>query len=1444
MYFQLELRYLFILKNSSITLRYLRLFSFLILAFSSYASQAQTWQLIMDLVVTDEGRKLEGAEVSVIQNGSTVKTYTTDSKGQIDVPIPQDGIYILDVTYPGFIHKKLEIDTRNVNQEEVGDEEIYYRADVELFPKIEGLNLDILDEPIGQIWYDSEFGGFTYNREYTLSKQAALAELKENYLKKKEEEAERQEEIKKQYEEAIKKADNAFKNGKWEEAKQYYLKAQELDPSNTYPSFQLGEISSNLIEKNANQEKYESAISSADAAFASKDYKEALEHYKTAKSYKPEDEYALSKIAEVQQLAVQAAKTQQDYLAAIERGDKALLANEVETAKAAFLEAQKLKPEEQYPSSKLAEINNIQSKEKQLELDYQNAITSAEESLAAKDYESAKASFSKASQLKPTETYPKEKITEIDALLAKAAQKEQDYVAAITEADNALSAKKYEEAITAYERAAAIKPEEGYPKSKISEIEAFIASNAEKEQQYKQSIQAGDEAMASKQWETARASYSKALELKPNETYPQSKITEINQLVAANEAKEEGYNKAIASADQAFAAEEYKEAKKYYEQALGYKASESYPQTKIAEIEKKLTAIAAQEEAAKLEKEKMAQLEADYQAAIVKADALLEEKSWDEATNAYNEALSLKPNESYPNQQLQEIQRQKKEQLAEMKKEELQDAYEETVSKADQAFAEKNYELAKASYEKALQIKSDESYPTEQLSEIDRIEQKLAEKEKAVAAQAVEQQYQAALQKADAEFEANDFEEAKKSYSAALAIKADEQYPKNQLAAIEAKLDSLQQAKAAEELAKEKEAKIQTDYLAAIALADRAFENKDYESARTNYQASLQIKPEETYPKEKLAEIDGILSQQAEKKAEMEQLAAQQQELEDKYNSLIESGEEDIAANNLQAALSNFQEASDLKPSEAYAKSKIEEIRQLLAEQKAAAAEEHKQEEIEAQKQMDYLAAITEADKFYTEKNWEPALQQYQAASKIKPSETYPQQQIETIHLIMSKEKQLAEAAEKAEQEKEQQVSEEKMSRQANKPVSTISGETEEEIDQMYKEIWEEKKSGKESYFSELKEQFQENNVELRREEEERKKNAIERLEEIAISYEKTVKQSTRLNKQNYETVKNNQKIYRDSQKELEIADQRAREKNWDIYQDLQDDIQQSNKEVAERNTNLYTEDLKERSENHQENIQRYRAGQQRSREQRNALFVSQAEEISEYNTKLKEKFEEENKNSIQEVKEGHRENLKRYSENQQDIRERRSAEYVDMAEELNENRKQLREKFERENKNRLEEVKDYHQEYTTEYIKNQEAAIATVNDQLEAQAEFIKKEGREQQESIEVKAQALKYRKEELSNMESRRISSSSRRINENSGTEYYTGASKQRKDSLASRYPEGISEEVIENQNGSTTIKRVVVEGSQADVYSKTLHNWGGVFYTKNGRNITKETWERETE
>ena len=92
-----------------------------------------------------------------------------------------------------------------------------------------------------------------------------------------------------------------------------------------------------------------------------------------------------------------------------------------------------------------------------------------------KKLEKAKVSYSKASQLKPEETYPNEQIVKIEAQLTAIKELEAKYTASITEGDNALTAKEYDKAILAYKKASGLKGEKEYPKLKLTEIEGLIA---------------------------------------------------------------------------------------------------------------------------------------------------------------------------------------------------------------------------------------------------------------------------------------------------------------------------------------------------------------------------------------------------------------------------------------------------------------------------------------------------------------------------------------------------------------------------------------------------------------------------------------------------------------------------------------------------------------------------------------------------------------------------------------------------------------------------------------------------------------------------------------------------------------------------------------------------------------------------------------------------------
>ena len=64
-----------------------------------------------------------------------------------------------------------------------------------------------------------------------------------------------------------------------------------------------------------------------------------------------------------------------------------------------------------------------------------------------------------------------------------------------------------------------------------------------------------------------------------------------------------------------------------------------------------------------------------------------------------------------------------------------------------------------------------------------------------------------------------------------------------------------------------------------------------------------------------------------------------------------------------------------------------------------------------------------------------------------------------------------------------------------------------------------------------------------------------------------------------------------------------------------------------------------------------------------------------------------------------------------------------------------------------------------------------------------------------------------------------------------------------LGEQFPNGTTEEMYTEGN-KTIIKRIVVSNNLGNEYKKVVHNWGGVFFFKNGEAVTERVWIQETE
>ncbi len=921
----------------------------------------------MEYTVTNEGKRMSGARIQVFQNGHVIDDVKTDAKGRADILLKPNGVYTITVTGIGLVTKKLEVNTNNMGSEE--GKAYYYPAEVEIFPKIEGLNYSILDKPIGKIAFDPEFGDFSADANHTKSMQSALKKLTSDYLAKKEAEAEREKEKQKEYDAAIKIADKAFSDEEWEKAEQEYKKAAALMPLESYPTFQLAELETKLIKIRETNKKYNDAIAAAEAAEASDDLATAIAEYQRASGYKPDEEAPKVKIKSLQARIANEAKAEQDYLAAIEKGDNALKANDLNTAKSAFEEASQHKPNESYPKNKLAEINDILSKREAKEQEYNTAIKAGDDALAASEFEKAKTHYQSALSIKPGEQYPTDQIAKVEGMMAEEAKKQQDYLAAIEQGDQALAANKYEEAKTAFQSASQIKPTEDYPKNKIKEIDQFLADAQAKEKEYLEKVKIADKALAAEDYDAAKNAYTEAAKLKPTEQYPKDKLKEIDGVLADLAAKDEQYNTAISNGDQAMASQDYEGAKQAFNEALSIKPNEQYPKDKLGEIETIVLDLQKQNE--------------EYQSAITEGDQALAKSNYEGAKAAYLKASGLKPTEQYPQDKLKEIDGLV---AAEAEKEKN---YADAVEEGDAAFGVEDLDKAEAAYAKALSFKPEETYPQSQLAEIDKKREELKAAEEAAAK--LEADYQTAIKDGDAKFASEDFKGAREAYNAALSLKAKEQYPKDQLAAVDAKEKELAEAAAAAE-------QLEADYQAAIKEGDQKFAAEDLEGAKSAYTKAGDLKPEETYPKDQLAAIQTKENELAEAKAAAEKLEAD-------YQAAISKADAALSKQSLEEALNAYTEASHLKPEEQYPKDKIKEVEELKLKLEAEKAEEERL----AQLQKDYDALIAKADAAYSEGNLEAARSDYQSALTLKSEESYPKGKIEEINTT------LADAAEQEE---------------------------------------------------------------------------------------------------------------------------------------------------------------------------------------------------------------------------------------------------------------------------------------------------------------------------------------------------------------------------------------------------------------------------------------------
>jgi hypothetical protein len=121
---------------------------------------------------------LDSAVVTVYMNNAVYATGLTTKRGKSSFKLSLDRQYLIEISKPGFVSKRFEINTKVPgDKKDVFD----FDFDMDIFEKIEGLDVSVLDKPIAKVLFDAPNNQFMYDVGYTNRINSDIQLMYRNY---------------------------------------------------------------------------------------------------------------------------------------------------------------------------------------------------------------------------------------------------------------------------------------------------------------------------------------------------------------------------------------------------------------------------------------------------------------------------------------------------------------------------------------------------------------------------------------------------------------------------------------------------------------------------------------------------------------------------------------------------------------------------------------------------------------------------------------------------------------------------------------------------------------------------------------------------------------------------------------------------------------------------------------------------------------------------------------------------------------------------------------------------------------------------------------------------------------------------------------------------------------------------------------------------------------
>ena len=484
---------------------------------------------------------------------------------------------------------------------------------------------------------------------------------------------------------------------------------------------------------------------------------------------------------------------------------------------------------------------------------YESLMKKGNDKFNAKDYISAKTYFEMALKQKANDPTAKKKLEESVKKIQEDGARQEVFYAHLDAGDQYYGQQKYEEALSEYEQALKVFPNDKYVGGQAEAVRAILQERQDKQDAYDTAMSLGESLLAEDNFDAAIMQFETALEIFPTDKLPKEKLAEARQ-------KKQLYNEKVARFDKLMEESRQFGLRKNYEAAIEKinQALELFPNDMEANAKRN-------------EYQNAKGIADQYNGIIAVADQLYESKAYKEAKTQYQSALAVVKDDAY----------------------------------ATDMIARLNPLIAQQDAEEAARIAAEqEAARLAAEAEAARIAAEQEAARLAAEAEAARLAAEAEAARIAAEQEAArlaaEQEAARLAAEEAARIAAEEEAARLAAEAEAARIAAEEEAARQAALAAA-EAERQATIKSMLEAADALFGQEEYANAKLKYQEVVAFDEGNAIATAKIREIDGIFAQRA-------------AEIEANYNNAMSAGNSALSAENFAEAITHYQTALVYKP--------------------------------------------------------------------------------------------------------------------------------------------------------------------------------------------------------------------------------------------------------------------------------------------------------------------------------------------------------------------------------------------------------------------------------------------------------------------------------------------------------------------------------------------------